>query len=168
MFDIFFCTSKNVDLPSSYFLTKQYLHTNFLGSTCHKVPVSNKLKTTTTSMNLQPPNYFVKESTVDTPLRVREAPLWKLSPAFGNWQFGRGGEGVIKPCPSCFEQIFLPRANWTFLFGVYKNRFSMVLGTYMFRKMLKKRCANSAMGCQFNMGEGGHWAGPKAIWAMTK
>ena len=48
-----------------------------LGSTCHKVPVSNKLKTTTTSMNLQPPNYFVKESTVDTPLRVREreAPL---------------------------------------------------------------------------------------------
>jgi len=40
------------------------------GSTCHKVPVSNKLKTTTTSMNLQPPNYFVKESTVDTPLRA--------------------------------------------------------------------------------------------------
>ena len=62
-----------------------------IGSTCHKVPVSNKLKTTTTSMNLQPPNYFVKESTVDTPLRVREAPLWKVSPAFGIWQFG-GGE----------------------------------------------------------------------------
>jgi len=40
------------------------------GSTCHKVPVSNKLKTTTTSMNLQPPNYFVKELTVDTPLRA--------------------------------------------------------------------------------------------------
>merc|ERR1712130_976416 len=40
------------------------------GTTCHKVPVSNKLTTTTTSMNLHPPNYFVKESTVDTPLRA--------------------------------------------------------------------------------------------------
>ena len=62
-----------------------------LGSTCHKVPVSSKLKTTTTSMNLQPPNYFVKESTVDTPLRVREAPLWKVSPTFGNCQLELDG-----------------------------------------------------------------------------
>jgi len=40
------------------------------GSSCHKIPVSDKLKTTSTSIYLQPPNYFVKESAVDTPLRA--------------------------------------------------------------------------------------------------
>jgi len=40
------------------------------GSSCHKIPVSHKLKTTSTSIYLQPPNYFVKESAVDTPLRA--------------------------------------------------------------------------------------------------
>ena len=74
----------------SFSLNNIWKH-RLLGSTCHKVPVSNKLKTTTTSMNLQPPNYFVKESTVDTPLRVREAPLWKVSPTFGNCQLELDG-----------------------------------------------------------------------------
>ena len=47
-------------LPSSYWFPKEYIQASSKGSRCHKIHVSDKLKTTSTSIYLQPPNYFVK------------------------------------------------------------------------------------------------------------
>ena len=44
------------------------------GSSCHKIPVSDKLKTTSTSIYLQPPNYFVKVAKLQISLMIITVP----------------------------------------------------------------------------------------------
>ena len=49
------------------FSKKKMLHP---GSKCHTILESDKLKTMSVGMYFQPPNYFVKESSVNVPLRA--------------------------------------------------------------------------------------------------